>query len=104
MSQLLLPWTNPDDFGGMDQLYLDYAPPSDGFMQVFHFPEGIKRLEGEYTYAIMNFNGDADDYYDLRDTVLRDEHLHIVIRNNLIDNLDRVWKERQGDEGASDIG
>ena len=102
--QLELPWTDPDDFGGMDAIYVDQGPyrshyPSLGgyTFSCFYTPSGIKHLDGEFCREIIAFDGDERDYKNLRNRILRNGHLHTVIKNNLVSNLERVWAEKSSE-------
>ena len=92
MIQLELPFTL-DDYGGMDAVYVDQAPLRGSFVSAFYTPLGIKSIDGEFVQAIMSFDGNKEDYNHLRNSIMNNVHLHSVIKQNLIFNLENMHKQ-----------
>jgi len=95
MTQNTLPFTI-DDFGGIDNIYVDQQRDNNGFVQAFYTPGGIRILDGRFSEEIRNFDGNKEDYKELRSRIRKNPHLHSVIIQNLVENLDRVWDEING--------
>lgn len=87
--QLSLPFTL-EDYGGIDAVYFDQAPYQTNTRIGYHFgafytPLGIQSIDSGYIRRILEGGSDLED---LRWEILTNPHLHPVIKENLISNLD----------------
>jgi hypothetical protein len=89
--QLDLPFTL-EDYGGIDAVYVDQAPHHTGCRGYNFFacytPEGIRRLDGEFCQRILAYKGGKREYRRIRWAILSNPHLHSVIKQNLLYNLE----------------
>jgi len=88
MVQLELPFTL-DGCGGMDEVYQEQKPYYGYGFFCSLSPNGIKKLDGNFCERIRGFSGDKNEYNSLRRSIMENCHLHTVIKNNLLFNLDQ---------------
>lgn len=90
-NQLNLPFTL-DDAGGINAVYIDQAPMF-GCVSASYTPYGIKILDRDFIQEIKSFEGDKDAMEELKWRILNNTHLHYVIKQNLVANLERVYND-----------
>lgn len=90
--QLHLPLTL-EDCGGMKRVYLDQAPYhvqyEDRHISAVYTPEGISRIDQEFCTRIQN-SRTKKQRDKIKQEILFNEHLHPVIKQNLIYNLENI--------------
>ncbi len=87
-TQLDLPFSY-NDFDEND-IYVDQSPNC-GFVSSFYTPEGIRHLDSDFCQEIREFRGSESKYKKLRFQILSNKHLHSVIKQNLVHNLDQYY-------------
>ncbi len=90
-TQLELPFSI-DDAGGIDAIYVDQGPTL-GMVSCWMTPHGLRNLDAEFCKEIREFKGSKKEYRRLKNLIIHNEHLHSVIKRNLLENLDRVKSE-----------
>ena len=91
--QLSLPFTL-EEYGGHEWVYRDEGPYLGLTVFSVVTPYGIRKIDSEFAWRICKFNGTYEEYRQLRAEVYSNPHLHIIIKQNLVDNLDRIWNEK----------
>jgi hypothetical protein len=68
----------------MEELYIDQAINLKWPISTFYTPHGIKLKDANYCKRICRGN---ENKFKLQDEILKDPHLHVMIKNNLLYNL-----------------
>lgn len=91
-TQLHLPFTLKD-CGGINKVYLDQAPHhaqyEDRHISAVYTPEGIRSIDSEFFKRIQN-SRTKEQRDKIKQDILFNEHLHPVIKQNLIYNLENI--------------
>ena len=90
--------------GGWDEIYTDQATEKKySYIGCYYLPAGIKRMDSNICKMIRELktpiNSDPQwvkgQMLWLKEHIERNPHLHYIIKENLLLNLKRVWKEIQ---------